>query len=144
VTTTDRPLIEEVAVADRLAAIVAHLGAQPLPPVVSVSVRNVDPAVLVQTSGRKPADRIAVLLAWADTLATVRAEAWLPPTTHSLHIMIFGTADAGLTVEVFTGIPTECADQLDVQLEPDQHTEITLGRLRRFVVDFTDHQNGAQ
>jgi FtsP/CotA-like multicopper oxidase with cupredoxin domain len=116
---------------DLLAAITAHLAEFELPATASVHVteRMSGPQVTVQLSCRTPSAIARGLLAWADTLTDVSAEAWRVPRGDSVHLSVTGRLPGGTAVLVYGGLgATHCAVASD--LAPDATATIPLAALR--------------
>jgi hypothetical protein len=109
-----------------------HLATYDLPEPWSVSVHRVPvygrAQVSVQLTSTAFPALASVLLAWADTLADVRAEAWRVPDGSSVHLSMRGRLEDGTTVHVFDGVPYDARFQLDA----DQQQPISLAFLREW------------
>src|SRR5947209_6714671 len=119
---------------DLLAAITTHLAEFELPATASVHVaeRMSGPQVTVQLSCRTPSAIAQELLAWADTLTDVSAEAWRVPRAHSVHLSVTGRLPGSTAVLVYGGLPaTHCA--LATDLAADATATIPLAALRHTV-----------
>jgi hypothetical protein len=77
---------------DLLDCIRAHLAAFELPPIASVHVMPHTPEVTVQLARHETLDIAAALLAWADTLTGISAEAWRIPQGDSIHLSVTATS----------------------------------------------------
>jgi hypothetical protein len=55
----------------------------------------------------------SMLLAWADTLTDISAEAWRVPDGSSVHLAIRGRLEDGTKVQVFDGVPHDWRFRLD-------------------------------
>lgn len=86
--------------------------------------------VTVQLDGGARLPAIAArLLAWADTLTDVRAQAWRTPGGDSVHLDITGRlADNTTRVRVWDAVPAR--EVTGLGLRPRQRRTLTLGRLR--------------
>ena len=116
---------------DLLAAIAAHLAEFELPATASLHVTGAmaGPQVTVQLSCRTPSAIAQSLLAWADTLTDVSAEAWQVARGDSVHLSVTGRLPDGTAVLVYGGLAaTHCA--LATDLAPDATATIPLGALR--------------
>jgi hypothetical protein len=116
---------------DLLATITAHLAEFELPATASVHVaeRMSGPQVTVQLSCRTPSAIAQGLLAWADTLTDVSAQARRVPRGHSVHLSVSGRLPGGTAVLVYGGrAATHCA--LATDLVADATTTIPLAALR--------------
>jgi len=93
--------------ANLLRAISAHLAGFELAPPWSVSITPSQPDrdIQVQLECVEPAETATTLLAWADTLTEVTAEAWRCYDGHRLHLSITGKLSTGATVRVYDAIP---------------------------------------
>ena len=108
-----------------------HLAAFELPPVASIHITPgvAAPQVIVQLTGRDPAALAQGLLAWADTLTEVAAEAWRVPQGDSVHLSVTGLLPGAASVRVYSGLPvTDCG--LAADLAPGATTPIPLTILR--------------
>ena len=90
---------------DLLAALCAHLAEFELPAIASVHVAAALPApqVTVQLACHDPSAIAQALLAWADTLTEVTAQAWRVPTGDSVHLSVTGLLPDGASVLVYGG-----------------------------------------
>ena len=116
---------------DLLAAISAHLAEFELPPIASVHViaAMTAPQVTVQLACHDLGDTARQLLAWADTLSEVAAEAWRVPQGDSVHLSVTGLLSRAASVLVYSGLPvTDCG--LGADLAPGATTIIPLTMLR--------------
>ncbi|MFZ2117646.1 MAG: hypothetical protein WBR33_22490 [Pseudonocardiaceae bacterium] len=117
---------------DLLDAISTHLAAFELPAFASVHVATPIPgeeAITVQLGCRDLPDIASALLAWADTLTAVTAQAWRVPSGHSLHLSVTGQLTRGARVRVYGAMPfTGCG--IGAALAPDATTTILLAALR--------------
>jgi hypothetical protein len=119
---------------DLLAAITAHLAEFELPATASVHLteRMSGPQVTVQLSCRTPSAIVQGLLAWADTLTDVSAQAWRVPRGDSVHLSVTGRLPGGTAVLVYGGLAApHCA--LATDLAPDTTATIPLAALRHTV-----------
>lgn len=123
--------------ADHLAvldALVDHLTAFDLPhriAATSVHRQITGHRATVQLSAQLLPDLAAGLLAWADTLTGVTAEAWRTPAGDSIHLSITGRLVDGTPVKVFGGL-THTAHLFGPYLEPGQRQTIPVGLLREW------------
>ncbi|MDQ2884435.1 MAG: hypothetical protein M3Y48_25695 [Actinomycetota bacterium] len=117
---------------DLLAAIGAHLAEFELPPIASVLVTAAIsvPQVTVQLASHDPAAIARGLLAWADTLTQVIAQARRVPRSGSVHLSVTGLLTGGASVLVYGAMPVP-EHGLGADLAPDTTTTIPLGALRR-------------
>ncbi|MGH3905449.1 MAG: hypothetical protein ACRDTE_14860 [Pseudonocardiaceae bacterium] len=116
---------------DLLDAIRAHLAEFELPAPWSVTVTCslAGPGVSAQLAGQEPPEIAAALLAWADTLDGVSAEAWRVPSGDSVHLSVTGRLPGGATLRVFDAAPfTQRGPGAD--LEPGTRCALRLGSLR--------------
>ena len=114
-----------------LAAISTHLAEFELPPIASVEVvaAITAPQVTVQLDCNDLGNTSRGLLAWADTLSQVAAEAWRVPQGDSVHLSVTGLLRDAASVLVYSGLPvTNCG--LDADLAPGAITTIPLTMLR--------------
>jgi hypothetical protein len=116
---------------DLLAALGAHLTEFELPAIASVHLSGSisGPPVTVQLSCGAPAAIAAGLLAWADTLTEITAEAWWVPRGDSVHLSVTGRLPGGTQVQVYGALRvTDLA--LGAGLEPGTTTAVPLATLR--------------
>jgi hypothetical protein len=116
---------------DLLAAIGAHLAEFGLPPIASVLVTAAisAPHVTVQLTSHDPAAMARGLLAWADTLTQVTAQARRVPRGGSVHLSVTGLCPDGASVLVY-GAMAVPEHGLGADLAPDACMPIPLGALR--------------
>jgi hypothetical protein len=117
---------------DLLDAIHTHLGEFELPAFASVHVATPLPGeegITGQLAGHDLPDIAAALLAWADTLTAVTAQAWRVPSGHSVHVSVTGQLTGGTHVRVYGAMPfTGCG--IGADLAPDATTTLSLLALR--------------
>jgi hypothetical protein len=110
----------------------AHLAEFALPELCSVHVTRSSfsgPNVTAQLAYRHTPQITSGLLAWADTLTRVTAEAWRVPNGDSVHLSVIGRLPGGVWIRVYSGVPfTEHA--LGCDLAPDATTTVALAVLR--------------
>jgi hypothetical protein len=118
---------------DLLDAIYTHLAEFELPAFASVHVATPIPGeegITVQLACHDLPDIAATLLAWADTLTAVTAQAWRVPSGHSVHVSVTGQLTRGVRIRVYGGMSfTACG--IGTDLAPDATTTIALAALRR-------------
>jgi hypothetical protein len=114
-----------------LAAIGAHVAEFELPPIASVLVTAAmsAPQVTVQLASHDPAGITRGLLAWADTLTQVTAQARRVPRGGSVHLSVTGLFPDGASVLVYGAMPVP-EHGLGADLTPDACMTIPLGALR--------------
>jgi hypothetical protein len=114
-----------------LAAIGAHVAEFELPPIASVLVTAAmsAPQVTVQLASHDPAGIARGLLAWADTLTQVTAQARRVPRGGSVHLSVTGLFPDGDSVLVYGAMPVP-EHGLGADLTPDACMTIPLGALR--------------
>jgi FtsP/CotA-like multicopper oxidase with cupredoxin domain len=114
-----------------LTALGAHLTAFELPTIASVHLSdyNSGPPVTVQLSGRAPSAIAAGLLAWADTLTEITAQAWRVPQGDTVHLSVTGRLPGGTQVLVYGGLRVTDLS-LGAGLEPGATTTVSLATLR--------------
>ena len=119
------------SIVDLLARISTHLAAFELPPVASINITAgaAAPHVTMQLTHRDPAALAQALLAWADTLTQVTAQAWRVPLGDSMHLSITGSMASGDSVLVYGGLPTNRGG-LGTDLPPGATTTMPLAALR--------------
>ena len=115
-----------------LALIYEHLATFELPEPWSVRVTPQhsygEAPVVVQLRGVLLPGVASDLLAWADTLTDVSAEAWRVPGGYSVHLSIRGRLADGTTVTVFDGVD----QNVRFGLEPDEKRPVSLAVLREW------------
>ncbi|MGH3570481.1 MAG: hypothetical protein ACRDZY_08870 [Acidimicrobiales bacterium] len=114
---------------DLLAALCAHLAAFELPASASIHVSRSAPQVTVQLAHHEPSAIAQGLLAWADTLTEITAQAWRVPQGDSVHLSVTGQLASGATVLVYGGLWATHSG-LGTDLAPDATTTIPLAALR--------------
>jgi hypothetical protein len=119
------------SIVDLLAAISTHFAAFEPPPVASIHLTAAmsAPQVSVELTHCDPAAVAQGLLAWADTLTQVTAEAWRVPHGDSIHLSITGSMTASASVLVYGGLPTHRGG-LGTDLTPGATTTVPLAALR--------------
>lgn len=119
------------SIVDLLAAISEHLTDFELPPVASIHITAAmsAPQVSVQLTHCDPHAVAQGLLAWADTLTQVTAQAWRVPHGDSVHLSISGSMVSGASVLVYGGLPTNRGG-LGTDLTPGATTTVPLAALR--------------
>jgi hypothetical protein len=116
---------------DLLDAIYTHLAEFELPALASVHVATPIPgeeAITVQLRGHDLPEIAAALLAWADTLTAVTAQAWRVPSGHSVHVSVTGLT-RGARVRVYGAMPFT-GRGVGADLAPDATTSLSLLALR--------------
>jgi hypothetical protein len=116
---------------DLLDSLRTHLTTFDLPHLWSVHViaSFSGPNVTVQLARREPPQIAGALLAWADTLTDVTAEAWRVPNGDSVHLSVIGQLPPGVSVRVYGGVLfTEHG--IGADLTPDASTTMPLTVLR--------------
>jgi hypothetical protein len=117
---------------DLLDAIYAHLAEFELPAFASVHVATPIPGeagITVQLGRHDLPEIAAALLAWADTLTAVTAQAWRVPAGHSLHLSVTGQSTRGARIRVYAAMPFTGRGP-GADLAPDPTTTILLAALR--------------
>jgi hypothetical protein len=120
---------------DLLAAVCAHLAEFELPAIASVHVSAAlsAPQVTVQLACHELPAIAQGLLAWADTLTQVTAQAWRVPEGDSVHLSVTGLLHGGAFILVYGGLwPTHRG--LSADLAPDATTTIPLPMLRHAAI----------
>jgi hypothetical protein len=114
-----------------LAALCAHLTEFELPAIASVHVSAAPAAsrVTVQLTRHEPSAIAQGLLAWADTLTDVTAQAWRVPQGDSVHLSVTGLLPGGASVLVYGGV-RGTHRSLGTDLAPEATTTIPLPLLR--------------
>ena len=116
---------------DLLATFCTHLTEFELPAIASVHLGAALPApqVTVQLACHDPSAITQGLLAWADTLTAVTAQAWRVPHGDSVHLSVTGLLPDGASVLVYGSLPAnDCG--LGADLAPDATTTLPLPMLR--------------
>ena len=117
-----------------LAALSEHLITFDLPsPIWSTTVQREfsGHAVTVQLHCRVLPALAGALLEWADTLTDVAAEAWRPPSGHSVHLTVAGRLITGTPLKVYGGL-SHAVQVFGPYLEPGERHSIPLGLLRQW------------
>ncbi|MGH3846203.1 MAG: hypothetical protein ACRDZY_11660 [Acidimicrobiales bacterium] len=114
---------------DLLAALCAHLAAFELPAIASIHVCLSAPQVTVQLADHEPSAIAQGLLAWADTVTEITAQAWRVPAGDSVHLSVTGRLASGACVLVYGGLWTHHSGP-GADLAPDATTTIPLAALR--------------
>ena len=111
-----------------------HLAECELPQLCSVYVTRYasGPNVTAQLASRREAPEIAdALLAWANTLTNVTAEAWRVPSGDSVHLSVVGQLSGGVWGGVYGAVPFT-AHGLGADLAPNASTSVPLAVLRQW------------
>lgn len=118
-------------VTDLLDAIRAHLAEFELPELwaVEVTASTSGPGVSAQLVSDEAPVIAAALLAWADTLDEVTAEAWRVSDGRSVHLSVTGRLSGGTAVRVYGGVWFPACG-LGAALSPGERTPVLLGALR--------------
>jgi len=118
---------------DLLDSIRTHLAAFDLPHMWSVHVVTSfsGPHVTVQLARRESPEIAGALLAWADTLTEVTAEAWRIPSGDCMHLSVIGRLPDGVSVRVYGGVPFT-QHGIGADLAPDASTTMPLAVLREW------------
>jgi hypothetical protein len=116
---------------DLLDSIRTHLAAFELPDLCSVHMVAAfsGPNVTVQLARREPSEIASALLAWADTLTEVTAEAWRVHSGDCVHLSVIGQLLSGVSVRVYGGVPVT-EHGIGADLAPDTSTTVPLAVLR--------------
>ena len=116
---------------DLLAAINTHLAEFELPPIASVQVvaATTAPQGTVQLVCHDLGNTARGLLAWADTLTQVTAQAWRVTAGDSVHLSVTGRLAGGASVLVYGGLWAQHRG-LGADLAPGATTPIPLTILR--------------
>ena len=116
---------------DLLDSLRAHLTEFELPDLCSVHVtRSLSgPNVTAQLARHTPPQIASGLLAWADTLTNVTAEAWRVPRGNSVHLLVIGCLPGEVSIRVYGGVAFT-PHGLGCDLAPDASTTVALAVLR--------------
>ncbi|MBV8997383.1 MAG: hypothetical protein JO287_27640 [Pseudonocardiales bacterium] len=87
-------------------------------------------AINVQLDCLEPPEVAAALLAWADTLTAVTAEAWRTPNGDSVHLSVTGHLANSALLRVFAAIPYT-DHGLGADLDPGAEATLRLSALRQ-------------
>jgi hypothetical protein len=102
----------------------------PAPCSVTVMTYSAQPNITIQLPRHEPPAITAALLAWADTLTDVTAEAWRVPTGNSVHLSVIGQLPGGACIQVYGAMPvTDHGPGCD--LAPDSRTTLAPAALRQ-------------
>ncbi|MGH3889724.1 MAG: hypothetical protein ACRDSZ_24710 [Pseudonocardiaceae bacterium] len=83
----------------------------------------------VQLARRESPEIACALLAWAETLSEVTAEAWRVPSGDCLHLSVIGRLPGGASIRVYGGVVfTEHG--IGADLAPDAGKTVPLAVLR--------------
>jgi hypothetical protein len=117
-----------------LATLTEHLTSYDLPHrIASTAVHReiTGHSVTVQLDYRALPDLATALLAWADTLTEVTAEAWRVPSGCALHLSIRGQLADGSPVTVYGGLD-HTTHMFGPYLNPGDHQALPLALLREW------------
>jgi hypothetical protein len=116
---------------DLLDSLRAHLADFELPALWSVNLTQSsgEPNVSMQLACHQAPQIAGALLAWADTLTGVTAEAWRVPSGDSVHLSVLGQLPNGVSVRVYGGVPFT-QHGIGTDLAPDASTTVPLAVLR--------------
>jgi len=105
--TPPRKPVMTTTIVDLLAVLGAHLAAFDLaaPWAVRVTIGGTRRDIEAQLQCQQPPEVAAALLAWADTLTAVTAQAWRCYDGDSVHLSVTGRLPSGATVRVYDAIP---------------------------------------
>jgi len=120
-----------IIIVDQLEILHAHLAAFELPELYSVyvSADPGEPCVTVQLAAHHPSQIATGLLAWADTLTEVTAQAWRAPAGDSVHLSVSGQLPGDVTVCVYSGV--SCTPHgIGADLTPRGRKTVPLAALR--------------
>jgi hypothetical protein len=121
--------------ADLPTAVCAHFSAFEVPVIGSVHMGAAlsAPQITVQLACHEPSTIAQGLLAWADTLTEVTAQASRVPRDGSVHLSVTGLLPGGAAVLVYGG-PWSTHRGLGADLAPDATTTIALSMLRHAAI----------
>jgi hypothetical protein len=122
--------------AELLAVLGTHLGAFELPPIASVHIATgmAGPQATVQLAYHGQPSAIAGgLLAWADTLTEISAEAWRVPRGDSVHLSITGRLPCGTEVLIYDAVPVSDF-RLGADPAPGARATLPLATLRHLAI----------
>jgi hypothetical protein len=125
-----------ITTAELLEGLCAHLTDFELPPLCSVNLTQAfsGATVSAQLTHHTPPQTRSALLAWADTLTEVTAEAWRVPSGESVHLSVLGHLPSGVPIRVYGGVAfTEHG--IGAELAPDATTTIPLATLRERITE---------
>ncbi|HXT45837.1 MAG TPA: hypothetical protein VN748_17265 [Pseudonocardiaceae bacterium] len=114
---------------DLIRALNTHLDEFELPAMASVRASAYTSQLTVQLPASAPSSIAAGLLAWADTLTDITAEAWRDPHGDSMHLSVTGLLPDGTTVEIYGALPINDHGP-GADLAPGATTTVTLATLR--------------
>ena len=123
-------------VIDLLDSLRAHLASCDLPAPCAMSLTTYPggPSVSMQIACREPHETAAALLAWADTLTGITAQAWRVPTGDSVHLSITGHLPDRVSLHIYGAVPYT-DHGLGTDLAPHAATTIPLAALRHLATD---------
>jgi hypothetical protein len=122
--------------ADLLEGLRAHLTGFELPPLCSVNLTQgfSGAKVSAQLAHHTPPQTRSALLAWAETLTEVTAEAWRVPSGESVHLSVLGHLPSGAPIRIYAGVAfTEHG--IGAELAPDAATTMPLATLRGWITE---------
>ncbi|MGH3976348.1 MAG: hypothetical protein ACRDS9_23970 [Pseudonocardiaceae bacterium] len=116
---------------DLLDCLRAHLAAFELPDLCSLHLTRSFSGhdVTAQLACHTPPQIASGLLAWADTLTDVTAEAWRVPRGDCVHLSVIGCLPGEVPIRIYGGVPFT-PHGLGRDLAPDTSTTVALAVLR--------------
>jgi FtsP/CotA-like multicopper oxidase with cupredoxin domain len=113
---------------DLLAALGTHLAEFELPAIASVNLAAAmsAPQVTVQLSCDAPSVIAQGLLAWADTLTEITAQAWRVPRGEWVHLSVTGLLPGGAAIQIYGALPVTHRGP-GADLAPGATTTLPLG-----------------
>jgi FtsP/CotA-like multicopper oxidase with cupredoxin domain len=120
-------------VIDLLNALRTHLSVFEIPAPCSAHLTTYPggPQVTMQLARHQLPETTHSLLAWADTLTEVTAEAWRVPSGDSVHLSVTGRLPEGVLIRVYGGVPFT-KNGISCDLAPDTSTTVPLAVLREW------------
>jgi hypothetical protein len=109
-----------------LRAVADHLDRHDLPIPVGINVSVYGRTVTVQLQETGLCLVSDALLAWARTLADVAAEAWRPPSGHSVHLSVAGRLPSGQLVHVYDAVDFDSATFPDLPTDARHDLSLTV------------------
>ncbi|MGH3783198.1 MAG: hypothetical protein ACRDRO_21880 [Pseudonocardiaceae bacterium] len=116
---------------DLLDSLRAHLTEFELPALWSVhlTASSGGPNVSGQLPCHHPPEIASALLAWADTLTEITAEAWREPSGDTVHLSVIGRLPGGAFIRVY-GCLVVTERGMGADLAPNTSTSVPLAVLR--------------
>lgn len=92
------------------------------------------PQISMQIARHDTHETACAVLAWADTLTQVTAEAWRAPSSNSVHLSVTGHLPDGVCLRIYGAVPV-IEHGLGADLAPNAATTIPLATLRHLATE---------